>query len=241
MRTLLHFSLLALPIHLSALQKAVPLPQSVSLSQAAEAESPSVQEASEDVNKRKLKTDSLGTKLAIQANCLDPDEGHQAKTSILTSGQMLVGTCDVLFSLDANKNVIWEHHVPAVLCDFVFIPSTGLIYATAGDNNMLILEASSGAVLVHESRNGAAAYGQVKAYGHDMCLVTDYNAGYRERHDDPSEKDGVTLWRGTERLWSAELPPGADLIVKGTRILALTKTKEGIFIKNIAVPKVKPH
>ena len=106
---------------------------------------------------------------------------------------------------------------------------------------MFILEASTGKELVRNSRNGSAAYGQVRQYGNDMCLITDNNWGYRERLNDPTIKDGVTAWRGTEILWSTELAPGANLIVRGDRIIALTKTHDGIFIKEILVPKVKPH
>lgn len=143
--------------------------------------------------------------------------------------------------LDTNGKVVWEYNVPQMLFDFAVIPSTGLIYGTAGDNNMFILESSTGKELVRNSRNGSAAYGQVKPYGNDMCLVTDNNWGYRDRLDDPTIKDGVTCWRGTEILWSTELPPDANLIVKGGKISALTKTKDGIFIKEVLIPKVKFH
>ncbi|MCI0389910.1 MAG: hypothetical protein MOB07_14265 [Acidobacteria bacterium] len=72
-----------------------------------------------------------------------------------------------------------------------------------------------------------------------MCLITDNFWGYRENLNDPSKKDAVTAWRGTEELWRVELPPDADLIVAGGKILALTKTRDGIFIKDIDVPKAK--
>jgi len=112
-----------------------------------------------------------------------------------------------------------------------------LIYGTAGDNNMFILEASSGRELARNSRDGSGAYGVVKPYLADICLVTDNLRGYRDKHNDSSIKDAVTAWRGAKELWSAELPPDADLIVAGDKILALTKTKDGIFIEDIDVPK----
>ncbi len=196
---------------------------------------------SEHNNGKKLKSNSFGTKVSVNYKCLDQDGTDEANISVLPSGQTLVGICDVLFMLDANEKVIWEYNVPQMLFDSTFIPSTGLIYGTAGDNNMFILEASTGKELVRNSRNGSAAYGQVKPYGNDVCLITDNNWGYRERLDDPTIKDGITAWRGTEVLWSTELPPGAELMVKAGKILALTKTKDGIFIKEIPVPKAKSH
>ena len=186
-----------------------------------------------------LKPNSLGMKVSVNYECLDKDATDEANISVLPSGQALVGICDVLFMLDANERLVWEYNVPQMLFDFAFIPSTGLIYGTAGDNSMFILEASTGKELVRNSRNGSAAYGQVKRYGNDVCLITDNNWGYRERLDDPTIKDGVSAWRGTELLWSAELPPSADLMVKASRIVALTKTKDGIFIKEIPIPKTK--
>jgi hypothetical protein len=33
--------------------------------------------------------------------------------------------------------------------------------------------------------------------------------------------------------------PGADLIVEGSKLLALTKTKDGLFIKELAIPAIK--
>jgi hypothetical protein len=107
------------------------------------------------------------------------------------------------------------------------------------DNNLYILEASTGRVLLNHSRNGSMAYGQVTPYLDDVCMVTDDNSMYRSKHNDPSLSDSVTAWRRTEALWSAELPPGAVLLVSGSRILALTASKEGAFLKEISIPKPK--
>jgi len=192
-----------------------------------------------NVAKKELKLDSTGVRIPINYECLDRDCNDEAKVSVLTSGQVLIGICDVLFMLDANEKVVWEYNVPQLLLDFTFIPSTGLIYGTAGDNNMFILEASTGRELMQNGRNGSFAYGEVKPYGSDMCLITDNNWGYRERLSDPTIMDGVTCWRGTDILWSMELPPGAELIVRGTRISTITESNGGIFIKEIAVPEAK--
>jgi hypothetical protein len=178
-------------------------------------------------------------KLSIERECFDDYETERSQVSVLPSGQMLVGVCDALCMLDADRKVVWEYHVPQMLFNFVLIPATGLIYGTAADNTMFILEAASGKeLLLQNGRNGSAAYGEVKPYGDDICLVTDNNWGYRERNPSirDSIKDGVTAWRGTEVLWHTELPPGADLIVEGNKILALTKTQDGLFIKEIAIP-----
>jgi len=181
--------------------------------------------------------DFHGTKLPIKLFCMEGLESVRTVTSVLPDGKMLIGLCDALLMLNSDRSALWEYHVPQVLLDFVFIPKTGLIYGTAGDNNMFILEASTGKELVRNSRDGSYAYGVVKPYGDDICLITDDLGGYRYNHNDPSIKDAVRAWRGTEELWSAELPPDAKLIVDGSKILALTETKDGIFITDIDVPK----
>ena len=183
------------------------------------------------------KPDFLGTKLPVRLFCMEGLGNPKTVTSVLPDGKMLIGLCDALLMLSSDRSVLWEHHVPQLLLDFAFIPNTGLIYGTAGDNNLFILEASSGKELVNHSRDGSYAYGVVKPYGDDICLITDDLWGYRDKHNDPSIKDAVTAWRGTQKLWSAELPPGAKLIVDGSKILALTETKDGIFITDIDMPK----
>ncbi len=143
------------------------------------------------------------------------------------------------FMLNTDRSMLWEYHVPQLLLDFEYIPATGLIYGTAGDNNMFILEASSGREMMRNSREGSGAYGAVAAYGEDICLITDNFWGYRNNLNNPSIKDAVRAWRGMEEIWSAELPPDSKLIVVGSKILALTKCEDGIFINDIDVPAAK--
>ena len=88
--------------------------------------------------------DSIGIKLPIQLFCIEGLEWAKTVTTVLSDGKMLIGLCDRLFTLNTDGSMLWEYRVPQLLLDFVFIPKTGLIYGTAGDNNMFILEASSG-------------------------------------------------------------------------------------------------
>jgi hypothetical protein len=191
----------------------------------------------------KSKGESNGTKLLLKYQCLDEGVPDPVQFLPLPSGSMLAGVCNTLYMLDTQRKVVWEYPVPQMLFDFTFIEATGLVYGTAGDNTMFILEASSGKELVFESRNGRAAYGVVKAYGSDQCLVTDYYGGYRENNPNPKTipltPDGITAWRGTKVLWHADFPADAELVVNGNKILAVSKTKDGIFVKEIEVPRGK--
>ena len=136
---------------------------------------------------------------------------------------------------DSQKRVIWEYNLPGGwLIDFDVVEATGLVYGTAGDNIMFILDLSSGKELEKSGRNGSAAYGDVKAYGKDLCLIRDDFRVYREKVPDPSfepMKDRLAAWRGTQLLWQLDFPPDAELIVREKKIFALTKTKTRVYLK----------
>ncbi len=57
-----------------------------------------------------------------------------------------------------------------------------------------------------------------------MCLYASLN-------------DGIGVWRGTKKLWHSDFPPDAELAVNDKRILAITKTTAGIYVKEIFAPK----
>ena len=159
----------------------------------------------------------------------------------LTGGGSLVGVGQSLFMFDAQRRVVWEYDSPNPLIDFDVVETTGLVYGTAGDNIMFILELSSGKELEAIARNGSAAYGQVTAYGRDQCLIKDNFSVYRDKLPPDLEpmKDGLAAWRGTELLWHIDFPPDAELIVRGKKIFALTKTKTRVYLKEVATPNDK--
>jgi hypothetical protein len=163
---------------------------------------------------------------------------QDAKILPLKSGGLLVNLEDTLYRLDDRSQVVWKYKEAQPIMDYSHVESTGLIYGTAGDNVMFILNATTGKKQHRDSRNGSAAYGVAQNYGGDMCLVTDYFEVYREKaRNIPPMNDGITCWRGEEALWHQEFPPDAQLVVNGNRILAVTKTKTGIYLNEIHPPK----
>lgn len=164
-------------------------------------------------------------------------ELSESKVVVLPSGRTLVGADDTVYMLDAEKHVVWKYTVTQWLNDFAYVAATNLVYGTAGDNHMFIIDASSGRVLVSEARNGSAAYGVVLPYGDDACLIADNFAGYRGPHRGREPMpDGVAAWRGTKMLWRVDIPPDAELQVVGSRIFAVTRTKTRVLVKEIEVP-----
>ena len=165
-----------------------------------------------------------------------------SKVVALPSGRTLAAAGDALYMLGADRRAVWKLEVPQTVIDFAYVKATGVIYVTAGDNNLFILDAATGRVLHNESPNGRAGFGAAIPYGDDVCLVTKDFGGYRadyrgiETTVAPTQ-DAVTAWRGTRMLWRAEVPPDAELQVVGSKIFAVTKTRSNILVKEIKPPK----
>jgi len=159
----------------------------------------------------------------------------------LSKGRSLVGARDSLIMFDSQKRVTWEYALaPNPLIGFDVVETTGLVYGTAGDNIMFILNLSSGKELKSMGRNGSAGFGEVSAYGKDLCLIRDNFWGYRQKLPDPTfepMKDRLTAWRGTQVLWDVDFPPDAELIVRGKKIFALTRTKTKVYLKEVFPPR----
>lgn len=167
---------------------------------------------------------------------------NEAQVTVIGDGGLLVSLGDTLYRLNRQREVIWRYQTAQLMFGFAYVESTNLVYGTAGDNVMFVLDASNGKVLTSDSRNGSAAYGVAAKYGDDMCLVTDNFVMYREKsRGDEMEpmKDGITCWRGTRILWHRDFPPDADLVVNGKRILAVTKSKTAIYVQEITPPQTK--
>lgn len=175
------------------------------------------------------------------------DESAYLRASVIDGAEvqpigrrdLLVSYGDALYRLNADLKPAWEYRTAQFVIDFEFIPSRNLIYVTAGDNIMAILNAETGEEIYSNGRNGSAAYGVAKQFGEDTCLVTDNFRMYREKFrpgDGEPMRDGIACWRGNEELWQMDFPPDAELVVDGKRIVAVTKSKDAIYVKEISPP-----
>lgn len=188
-----------------------------------------------------------GRRLPLRYDALEKGSERRllsgSKVLPLSDGRMLVALDDNLYMLDVKRRVNWTY-TSAEIRDFAFVETTGLVYGSAYDNLMFILDASNGQELYSNGRNGKCAYGRVVPFGKDMCLITDDMMGYRAALEEWEsgkiemiETDGITAWRGTEALWRIHFPPDADLIVRGDKIYAVTKTDKSIYVREIIPPK----
>lgn len=153
---------------------------------------------------------------------------------------LLVSYGDSVVRLNQARQIVWEHRTAQFVFDIEYVKSTNLVYLTAGDNVMSILNGDTGAEVAGNSRNGSAAYGGVQKYGKDICLVTDNFTIYRDRGRragiEPMN-DGLAAFRGTRMLWHVDFPPDAELVVGDKRIIAVTKTTKAIYVKEVTSPQ----
>jgi len=196
-----------------------------------------------------LRSQVNGKRLPLAYNKLRKGEERrqmsEAKVVFLSDGRIVAGLGDTLYMLDSDKRVEWKHKCSWILWDFAVVESTGLVYGGAGDGVMFILDASTGRELYHRGQNGKANHTRVLPFGNDVCLVINSMEGYRSALDEWSlgkvdmiEPDFIVAWRGTEVLWSSEFPPDAELMVKGDKIYAVTKTDKSIYVREIP-PKIQ--
>ena len=190
-------------------------------------------------------TDFNGTKLQlVNPENISKDDIlsyiRTAKILPLKTQGLIVGFGDKIYRFDNKLQIVWTYKVAQWIIDFSFVESTNLIYGTAGDNIMFVLNAETGKELYINGRNGRAAYGVVQSYGKDTALVMDNFSMYREGDRNvnyASTNDGIGLWRSTKELWHLDFPPDAELVVNDKRILAVTKTTAGIYVKEIFPPQ----
>jgi hypothetical protein len=197
----------------------------------------------------KFRVQLNGSKLPVSLADLELEDVSRATIKPAPRGELFLMLGNTLYRLNSQKEIVWTYKEFQVMFDFEFVPATDLIYGTAGDGVMFILDAATGKKLQRDEYNGKAAYGSVKAYKRDECLITSNYAGYREHwwedltadaiRNVPTAKDEITDYRGTKVLWSRDFPPDADLLVDGERILALTKTTKNIYVKEVPVPVKK--
>jgi hypothetical protein len=80
-----------------------------------------------------------------------------AQITPLNGGDLLINLGDSLYRINHQQRVVWRHPTPQVVLDYVYVEATNLVYGTAGDNIMFILNADTGKELHSDSRNGSAA------------------------------------------------------------------------------------
>jgi hypothetical protein len=149
----------------------------------------------------------------------------------LPSNRLLVPVGDTLYLLDAENKVVWEHSFePNVILDFIAAPE-GTIYVAVSDGLLIGLGASGKQVWGSNAMCGSANYTQLQNYEGgflDVISMEDYRASKG------SDSEDILEFRKDRKVvWSKEFPRQAELFVWGSKILAVTRTKDGKEIREI--------
>lgn len=101
-------------------------------------------------------TKSKGTKLKLDYDSWGmagdvPYLIDEAKITPSRDGGLLVHVGNTLYKLDGNYQVVWKHKQTQMIFDYALVEATNLIYGTAVDNVMFILNATDGKKLYSEA------------------------------------------------------------------------------------------
>jgi outer membrane protein assembly factor BamB len=167
--------------------------------------------------------------LRHSAELLSQGAGNDSLPLTVSPNRLLFSVGDRLYMLNEKKEVVWSHSFGGNNVTDVTFDKRDTIYATVLDGLLIALD-TSGNKVWSNFLNGSGNYVQIECFGDDGFLAVVDMSAYRDRFD---TEDALQLWKGREFVWSKEFPRGADLYVWGDKILAMTKTKDGITIKEI--------
>jgi outer membrane protein assembly factor BamB len=161
------------------------------------------------------------------------------KFSRVSRNRKLATVGDTLYMLDARNQIVWTWSAGGPpLTDLPVIDSKGTIYVIGYDLLWAALDSATGEVKWQGTANGRAVYSQIELYRGDMYLVVTDMEGYRANAY-PGEviKDKLTLCRGNSILWETEIPAGARVQVRGDKVFVVTKRKNRIVRREVAIPR----
>ncbi len=182
-------------------------------------------------NGEKLKIDSSSFNLHYSLK--------ESKVIPLKDKGFLISFGRKIYRFDEQFQVVWSYSVTQWIIDYTIVEATNKIYGTAGDNEVFVLDANDGKQLFKDARQGKASYGIVENYSKNKALIMDDFVMYREGNRYVGEtpaKDGIGIWQNNKEIWHADFPPDAELVTNGERVLAVTKTDKGIYVKEITIP-----
>ncbi len=190
---------------------------------------------------------AAGQRLSLDYAALLKDAGgetlkdaiDEAQVTPLASGHVLIGYAGGLYRLNQQGKTVWSYPGLMMLWSYTYVPATNLIYGTAADNVMFILDAATGKERYQISRNGSAGYGKTIPYGTDGCLIIEPRDEYRNRQPPGGilVMDKLEAWRGLKPLWEIEIPPEAEIAVVAGKIFATMKSDKAVYVKEIYPPK----
>jgi len=163
------------------------------------------------------------------------------KPLVLPDGRMVISVGDTVYMLRPNGDSLWKYATagetftsePAYNAELNEIAVIGydLLFAR--------LDANTGKLKWKAKTVGKALFSSVEAYGKGYLVVVDMSGyGNNDSHNsDVSFPDQLEYWTDSEdRGWQIDFPRNAELVISGSRIYSLTRSNDGIRLRELNVP-----
>ncbi|MEA2203242.1 MAG: hypothetical protein QOE77_18 [Blastocatellia bacterium] len=144
------------------------------------------------------------------------------QVSRLSPSRKLATVGDTLYMLDSRNRILWKWASDGPpFTDTPIIDSEGTIHVIGYDLLWAAIDSATGHEKWRSTANGRATFWQIELYQRDFYLVVTNMSGYRESSGDNTIEDSVSLCRGNDVLWKADIPAKAHLKVSGDRVFVV--------------------
>jgi hypothetical protein len=148
---------------------------------------------------------------------------------------------DTLYVFNSRNELLWKWSTDGPpLTDMPVEDSTGTMYAIGFDLTWVALNSATGETKWQGTASGGAVYSQIELYKGDKYLVVTDMESYREKFDDNTIEDTLSLCRGNSILWTTQIPAGARIRIQGGRVYWLVRRQGRILRRQIPIPVDTP-
>jgi len=163
-----------------------------------------------------------------------------AEFSAVAPDRLLVTVGDTLYMLDSQRRIVWKETVGDVVGQPFAMPDGSIHVFLVQDKVHLVVSAATGKTLncIDCNTTARASFTQVLPYDQNQFLVVETNAYFRRQPGSENTPDDVALWQGDKVLWTATIPPGAEIRVVGNKILAVEKKEQAVVVHEVVPTKI---
>jgi hypothetical protein len=179
--------------------------------------------------------DGIRLQASFKAMTLD-----RAEFTVVAPDRLLATVGDTLYMLDLHRHIVWKQTVGDVVGQPFAMPDGSIHVLLVQDKVHLVISAATGKTLKCIDCNTTARtnFTQVLPYNQNQYLVVETDAYFRRRPGSENTPDEVALWQGDRVLWTAPIPPDAEVRVVGNKILAVEKKEQAIVFHEVVPVKI---
>ncbi len=179
-----------------------------------------------------------GIKLKASSDAMFPVK--QAEFTNVPPDKLLVTVGDTLYMLDSQRRIIWKETVGDVVGQPFAMPDGSIHVALVQDEVHLVMSAATGKKLNCIDCNTTARtnFTQMLPYNQNQYLTVNTFEYFRQNQYSKNTPDEVALWEGDKVLWTAPIPPDAEVRVVGNKILAVEKKEQAVVVHEVVPVKI---